>query len=121
MSDYKKCPRCHEYGFMSRHTCPQAWEAYVVDYDEDPENPERTAYGLDAEYAALWLAEAKFYDWECPKSMEIWVREDAEHPWQKFEIDVEPVPSFTASKVEDRQFVTSSSGDPKSLVFGSCD
>ena len=52
----------------------------------------------DPESAALKYAEENFSNWDYPSEMEIWVRKDDEQPWEKFEIGVEQVPSFYASK-----------------------
>lgn len=97
--DYKKCQNCKEWDWTGSHVCPPSWEAVVVERGDDPENPERSCFGADAEKAALSLAEKNFSNWECPEEMEIWVRQSPDDEWQKFKITVEPVPSFTAENI----------------------
>lgn len=44
MSDYNRCKKCGNYGWMSTHTCPPAWECEYEDcgsqivYAHDPES-----------------------------------------------------------------------------------
>jgi|GEM_PF-5542907 len=78
------------------HTCPPLWDVVRPDY-EDEDYPQNTIRCDDAEDAVLEYADDKFSDWEYPTNIEIWARLhdviDAE--WQKFNIGVESVPSFS--------------------------
>jgi hypothetical protein len=94
MSDYVRCPICHEYDWKSTHQCKPCWDVIRVEW-HDEDDP-RHSYGYDAEAAVLKFAEDNFSNWEYPMSMEIWVRRTREEEWQKFEVDVETVPSFSA-------------------------
>jgi len=31
MSEFRKCPKCGEYGFMASHTCKPVWHAVLLD------------------------------------------------------------------------------------------
>jgi hypothetical protein len=96
------CKDCGEFIYTSCiHICPPSWQAIRPEYcDPDDESTFYKAFGHDAEGAALELAERRFSDWEYPREIEIWVRKTAADNWQKFEITVESVPSFTASPVD---------------------
>jgi hypothetical protein len=95
MSSYEKCSVCHEYGFVASHKCKPSWEVFRFEYG-DEDDPAQ-AFGRDAEEAAISYSERHFADWEHPLDFEVWVRKSADDPWQKFDISVEAVPSFSAS------------------------
>lgn len=96
MSNYVKCPICKEYGWKDIHTCQPAWDVIRPDYHD--ENDPKCSYGYDAESAVIKFAEDNFYNWEYPNPIEIWIRKSEEDEWQKFEVEVESVPSFSAYK-----------------------
>ena len=82
------------------HTCPPGWQAVRPEHgDPEDESTFYNAFGEEAEDAALDIAERKFSDWEYPREVEIWVRQNPTDDWSKFEITVESVPSFSASPV----------------------
>lgn len=92
---FDKCKICGEYVFLEDHKCKPLWEAIEVDCDDENE-PQKT-FGFDAESAAIRYAERNFDRWEYPEEVEIWVRKPSAE-WQKFNIYVEFIPSFTAEK-----------------------
>lgn len=80
------------------------WQAINPNYDDwEDESTYRQAIGLTAEYAALDIAERKFSDWDFPMEFEVWVRKNVREKWNKFEISVEIVPSFSAREIEERE------------------
>ncbi len=96
MNNFGRCPNCERYEFLSRHKCPPEWQVILNDYD-DPDEPRR-AFGETSEDAVLDVAERKFEEWDCPSNMELWVRKSSDDPWEKFDISVEAVPSFSANR-----------------------
>jgi hypothetical protein len=93
------CPNCHVFiSDYSDHVCLPKWQALVPDYDEMDGEDFRDAFGVNSESAALEIAERKFSDWEYPREIEVWVRQNPTDEWEKFEITVESVPSFSASR-----------------------
>jgi hypothetical protein len=83
------------------HICPPHWEAIREDYDDpDDESTYRKAFGSDADVAAEDLVSRFFSDWDYPREVIVWVRKDASEPWRKFEVSVEPVPSFSAVEIK---------------------
>ena len=103
MSD-NYCKECGQYkSSFSEHKCPPRWQAVRPEYgDPDDESTFYQAFGVDAEIAALELAERKFSDWEYPREVEIWVRKSPTDEWQRFEISVESVPLFSATQLIDK-------------------
>lgn len=107
-----KCPTCGEYLIFPRgHRCKPVFEvARGEDYDpEDPEIPDSIGEirAADEEEAVINYSDARFsvWDypvWDYPKSFEIVVRKQGESAWTKYEVEVEPVPSFTATKKEQK-------------------
>ena len=77
--------------------CSPKWQAILYEYDD--ENAPKQAFGFDPEVAALSFAEDNFSAWEYPEKMEIWIRKPGDIEWQKFEVTVESVPSFSATKI----------------------
>jgi hypothetical protein len=98
MSDYVKCSICKEYGWKDTHQCQPSWDIIRADY-HDEDDPQRS-YGYDAESAVIKFAEDNFSNWEYPNSIEIWIRVSEDDEWQKFEVEVESVPSFSAYRKE---------------------
>lgn len=97
---YDKCPICHQWGFTDNHICSTRWDAVRVDYT-DTDVPD-TAYGRDGETAALAYAEENFDRWEYPSELVVMVREfiaDENSPWETYEIEVRPVPEFSATRI----------------------
>ena len=97
MSNFNRCPNCHEWAFLDSHTCQPEWKAICADYDDESEPGK--IFGLDAESAATKYADQNFSSWEYPDEMEIWVRQGDEE-WQKFSVSVELVPEFTATRIK---------------------
>lgn len=95
------CQECGGFIFsFEKHTCPPAWQAIREGYcDPEDESTYYKVFAEDAEAAALELAKRCFSDWEYPSDFEIWVRKAESDPWEKFEITVETVPSFSANRV----------------------
>lgn len=40
MSEFRKCPKCGEYGFMASHTCKPVWHAVLLDTLDDADKDE---------------------------------------------------------------------------------
>ena len=96
-----KCTICGEWVREDDHKCMPKWDMVVPSKGDDPELPERVCYAADAKSAALKLVEEKFSDWEYPDNIEIWVRPFGDiDQWEKYEVEVEVVPSFEATKIE---------------------
>jgi hypothetical protein len=96
---YDKCPICHEYPpLFGVHRCPPAWEVS----SEDPLDPYfsgwHRVYSNHEDDAATKYAEDIFYHIDCPSEFDLWVRKPDEETAQKYEISVEPVPTFSAAK-----------------------
>ena len=100
MSVFNKCKNCGDYDFLDRHKCLPEWEVIYIDYHEE-DDPGK-AFGSDAKHAALSFAERHFSDFDYPEEMEIWVRKPEDTKWQKFKVDVEQVPSFSATQINGR-------------------
>jgi hypothetical protein len=97
LGEWGQCPTCKRYGHQGLHVCSPAWQAILVDY-HDEEAPKTVYADGDAQQVAESFADQNFGNWDYPKEMEIWVRKDEYQPWQKFEVTVEMVPSFTATE-----------------------
>lgn len=95
------CKDCGEYKSEYReHVCPPCWQAVRPEHgDPDDESTFYKAFGTEAQYAAIDIAERKFSDWEYPREVEIWVRQNPTDEWIRFEISVESVPSFSAHQL----------------------
>lgn len=95
------CDDCERYlSSFSQHVCPPKWQAVRPDTgDPDNEASFYKAFGDDAESAALEIADRKFSDWDYPRDMEIWVRKTQDDQWEKYEITVQSVPSFSATRI----------------------
>lgn len=98
MSDFDKCKNCGDYDFLDRHKCQPEWEAIYIDYHEE-DDPGK-AFGHSPKTAVLSFAEKHFSDWDYPEEIEIWVRKPGETEWQKFYVEVEQVPSFSATEIK---------------------
>ena len=96
---FDRCQSCNRWDFMLEHRCPPMWDV-IRDGYHDEYNPKKVRADTGKE-AALIFAENGFSDWEYPMEMEIWVRENYDDPWQKFNIYVETVPSFYAERIKD--------------------
>lgn len=96
MSSIKKCPVCQEFNLLGTHKCAPQWDVIRAEYNDEIDP--YVVFASNAEAAALKCAEKKFSDWDYPVEMELWVRENADHEWQKFDISVEPIPSFYVSR-----------------------
>jgi hypothetical protein len=97
---YKECDICNEWDWTEKHICPPMWEIGREWEIEDDECFD-TIYAKSAEEAVLKYAEINFSNWEYPEQIEIWVRQVLGN-WEKFEVYVESVPSFSACKIEER-------------------
>ena len=93
---FGRCKNCGEYDLLKDHKCRPQWEAIAVDYD-DEDDPQK-AFGYSAESAAIHFAEQNFSNWEYPEELEAWIRKPGDEEWQKFNVEVEMVPSFTVMK-----------------------
>ena len=98
MGDYKKCKNCGEFAFLKGHTCRPEWE--VISFEQNDKNQPKRSFGFEANEAAEKYAEQNFSRWDYPEEMEIWVRKP-NMEWQKFDVSVEFIPSFTASIIPD--------------------
>jgi len=96
MSTYDRCKKCGDWDYIESHKCDPAWEVYLPDYFSESEI--EMSHGIDAEETALNYVEREHSDMEYPTEVEIWVRKDENEPWQIFDITVETVPSFSATK-----------------------
>lgn len=95
------CRKCGQYkSSYHEHECPPLWQAVRPEYG-DPQDASTfyDAFGIDAEHAALDIAERKFSDWEYPREVEVWVRKSPTDEWSRFTISIESVPSFTAKEM----------------------
>jgi hypothetical protein len=100
MSD-NYCKNCGQYkSSFHEHECPPCWQG-ILPNEGDPEDESTfyKAFGHDAESAAIDIAERKFSDWEYPREVEIWVRQNPSDEWSRIEVSVESVLSFSASPV----------------------
>ena len=97
---YERCPICKRtlYEWRLPHVCPPAWEVHMPDYMDEAEPTTFYSDGADEEQVAEQYAASRF-DGE-GSEWEIWVRKDEDVEWKKFDVSVEPVPSFTAVKKE---------------------
>lgn len=96
MSDFKKCPTCHKYDFLSRHKCAPVWEARIFgDGDEWYD-----VHGWDVEDAAAKFAErydeGGDYDIIRRGSAEIEVRKQGDATIIMVDISAESVPQYYA-------------------------
>jgi hypothetical protein len=98
MSEYERCEKCHKWDWIKRHKCPPKWYA-VVDGYNDEDDP-GIVYARTAEDAATGYADENFAALEYPDDVEVWVRESPDDPWQKFDVSVESIPSFSATPKE---------------------
>lgn len=103
LGELEKCPVCQELDWTGIHECKPEWEVVrkYEGYDIDPDEDFETIRADDADMAARRLADLRYSDWDYPGHVEIWVRENFESAWQKFELDIERVPSFSVSRKED--------------------
>jgi hypothetical protein len=99
LGEFEKCPCCHIYDFMNIHQCKPTWEVIRIDYNE--EDDPVTVYADDAEAAAIKYADEQFSNWEYPSEVEIWARKSEDDPWQKFDVSVVSVPSFSTIRKEE--------------------
>ena len=79
------------------------WQAINPKYENQEVEcscPCYDAIGLTAEYAALEIAARKFSEWGHPMEFEVWVRKNALEKWNKFEISVEIISSFSAREIK---------------------
>jgi hypothetical protein len=101
MSDYKKCPKCGEWG-GSFHRCKPVW--FVRTEDDDSESK---VYANDAEEAAEKFIDENFSNLDYPKYLTVIVVNPERTEQHTVEIEVEPVPSFhcsiTASKTIEKE------------------
>ena len=107
MSIYGKCPVCAEYGFLSSHKCPPVWEIVRIDYGSDPTDAEiedlygiQTAYGKTKEATVEQYCYDRFGHWDYPREIEVWIRKDATQEWAKYEVEVQTMPVFQATRKE---------------------
>lgn len=96
-SDFGACKNCGEYCFLSQHNCAPEWQAIYIGWDNE-ETPEK-AFGGDAGIAAEKYIERHFWDWDYPEEAEIWIRKSDQDKWQKFNVEVQQVPEFTATEI----------------------
>ena len=96
-SSYGKCINCGEWEFLDGHRCLPEWDAFLFDYGSEEDHG--VTHASNAEDAALNYATNGFSDWDYPNDMIICVKRPSEAEWQKFNITVEAVPHFSASKL----------------------
>lgn len=91
-----KCPICKItlYEWKLPHKCAPRWEVVRFEYDDVDEPIVFYSDGYDEERVAEAFAASRF-DGE-GSEWEIWVRKNEDCEWKKFDVSVEPVPSFTA-------------------------
>lgn len=95
---FERCPICKEHDFMGAHRCKPSYEVRP-DYDDGGDTS--TIYADSPEEAAENFLEKHHSDYDYPSSMTVVVTRDDEE-WV-FEIEVETVPSFTASEKSHRK------------------
>lgn len=98
--EYERCPICRNYGWTNTHKCPTKWQAILHEY-YDEEEPGYVYCNGDAQEAVELFADQNYSNWDYPRNMEIWVRKDTDEPWDKFDVYVEAVPSFSSSRKGD--------------------
>jgi hypothetical protein len=98
LGQYEKCPICKEYGWTGTHNCDPVWYCRPDYYDRE-EGTE--VHAENAEEAAEEYLENRFHDFDCPSAMTVMVVNSAGTVEYKVEVEVEAVPSFSASQVEE--------------------
>ena len=97
---FEMCKVCGEYYFSSIHTCQPRWEVFCEDWN-DEDNP-KAIFARTPEGAAVKFMEINFSNLDYPDEEEVSVRKGPEDEWQRFTVTVETVPSFSATKMEDK-------------------
>jgi hypothetical protein len=98
MNNY--CKICHEYIFSfkaEKHKCAPAWEAFCPDMSSEDDTQKVYSWG-DSPAVAEKFLEDNFARYDHPTDCEVWVRKTPGDPWEKFTVEVEAVPSFSASR-----------------------
>ena len=98
MGNLEKCKNCGEYGFLGLHKCFPEWEAVDSEWGEAEEAEK--IFGFDATSAAEEFARKNHADFDYPNEMEVWVRKPGAIEWEEFDVTVEVVPEFSATKKE---------------------
>ena len=99
---YERCPICSEYGWQGSHRCKKFWFVRREEYDREDEEK---AFGDDPVEAAEHYLERRFSDFDYPDSLTVFVVNMDETEEHKVDIEVEAVPSFSASIIETKPIV----------------
>jgi len=96
---YEKCVICKEtlYEWRLPHKCKPTWECIIKDYHDEDEPEIFHTDGYDYTQVAEHFA-AKHFQGE-GSEWDVWVRKDSYDEWHKYTVEVEAVPSFTASLI----------------------
>jgi hypothetical protein len=99
MGNYNFCEKCGVYDFKDNHKCDPEWIVISPDWN-DPDDPEDhyKGYAYNSEGAVLFCADRYFSEWDYPEEMELWVKKAGDTEWEKYYIDVQSVPEFSATK-----------------------
>jgi hypothetical protein len=89
-----KCSTCGEYYWTSNHTCQERWLCRQFEYGDDW-NPVYCNSGARA--AVEKYCKANFSNWDYPSIMEIEICKDEDSEIEIYDVDVAPVPDFSAS------------------------
>lgn len=96
MSDFDKCERCGDYGWLNSHTCPPA---FMVKLKDDEDEAARQVYASDADRAAVRFCERYDSDFDHQiiehreADLEVWPVAD-ESARQSIHIRAEMVPDY---------------------------
>jgi len=86
------------YEWKLPHTCPPRWECVEKEQGNEDEPVAFFSAGYDEQRVAEEFAASRF-DGTNGHEWEIWVRKNEKSEWEKFNVSVESVPSFTASRL----------------------
>ena len=70
----------------------------IFKVDSGDENDYQNIIGYDEEMTVEEFCRRHFSDWDYPSEMEICIRESGQTEWEKYKIEVVPVPEFVLAK-----------------------